>query len=41
VGYSPGPEAYQGDAYEVSLSKPAPEWHMIFVEKAKEIIKKL
>jgi hypothetical protein len=41
VGYSPVPEAYEGDAYEVSLSKLAPEWHKIFEDKALEIIKKL
>jgi hypothetical protein len=41
VGYSPVPEAYEGDAYEVSLSKLAPEWHKIFEDKAMEIIKKL
>ena len=41
VGYSPTPDAYNGDAYEVSLSKLAPEWQKIFEEKALEIIKKL
>jgi hypothetical protein len=41
VGYSPTPEAYGGDAYEVSLSTLAPEWQKIFEEKALEIIKKL
>jgi hypothetical protein len=41
VGYSPTPEAYNGDAYEVSLSRLAPEWQKIFEEKALEIIRKL
>jgi hypothetical protein len=41
VGYSPTPDAYSGDAYEVSLSKLAPEWEKIFVEKAMEMLKKL
>ena len=41
VGYSPTPDAYAGDAYEVSLSKLAPEWQKIFEEKALEILKKL
>ncbi len=41
VGYSPTPDAYSGDAYEVSLSKLAPEWEKIFEEKAMEILKKL
>jgi hypothetical protein len=41
VGYSPTPDAYNGDAYEVSLSALAPEWQKIFEEKALEIIKKL
>jgi hypothetical protein len=41
VGYSPTPDSYNGDAYEVSLSKLAPEWQKIFEEKAIEIIKKL
>lgn len=41
VGYSPTPDAYNGDAYEVSLSTLAPEWQKIFEEKALELIKKL
>jgi hypothetical protein len=41
VGYSPTPDAYSGDTYEVSLSKLAPEWQKIFEDKAMEIIKKL
>jgi hypothetical protein len=41
VGYSPTPEAYDGDAYEASLSTLAPEWQKIFEEKALEIIRKL
>jgi hypothetical protein len=41
VGYSPTPDAYNGDAYEVSLSKLAPEWQKIFEDKAIEILKKL
>ncbi len=41
VGYSPTPDAYSGDAYEVSLTKLAPEWEKIFEEKAMEILKKL
>ncbi len=41
VGYSPTPDAYNGDAYEVSLSRLAPEWQKIFEEKALEILKKL
>lgn len=40
-GYSPTVDAYDGDAYEVSLSKLAPEWQKIFEEKALEIIRKL
>jgi hypothetical protein len=39
--YAPTNDAYAGDAYEVSLSKLAPEWQKIFEEKALEIIKKL
>lgn len=41
VGYSPTRDAYDGDAYEVSLSVLAPEWQKIFEDKAAEIIKKL
>ena len=41
VGYSPTRDAYNGDAYEVSLSKLAPEWQKIFENKALEILKKL
>ena len=41
VGYAPTPDAYAGDAYEVSLSRLAPEWQKIFEEKALEIIRKL
>lgn len=41
IGYSPTPDAYSGDAYEVSLSKLAPEWEKIFVEKAMEMLRKL
>ena len=41
VGYSPTPDAYAGDAYEVSLAKLAPEWIKIFEEKALEMVKKL
>lgn len=41
VGYSPTPDAYNGDAYEVSLSTLAAGWQKIFEEKALEILKKL
>lgn len=41
VGYSPTTDAYSGDAYEVSLSKLAPEWEKIFIEKALAMLKKL
>jgi len=41
VGYSPTIDAYNGDAYEVSLSKLAPEWQKIFEDKALEILEKL
>jgi len=41
VGYSPTPDAYGGDAYEVSFSKLAPEWQKIFEDKAIEILRKL
>lgn len=41
VGYSPTSDSYDGDAYEVSLSKLAPEWQKIFEDKAIEIIGKL
>lgn len=41
VGYSPTSDAYDGDGYEVSLSKLAPEWQKIFEGGLVEIIKKL
>jgi hypothetical protein len=41
IGYAPTTDAYDGDAYEVSLSGLAPEWQKIFEEKAMEIIGKL
>lgn len=41
VGYAPTADAYDGDAYEVSLSVLAPEWQKIFEEKVTEIINKL
>ncbi len=41
VGYAPTRDAYNGDAYEVSLSGLAPEWQDIFEEKALDIIKRL
>lgn len=41
VGYSPTPDAYSGDAYEVSGSDLAPEWQKIFEEKAYDILNKL
>ena len=41
VGYSPTPDAYDGDAYEGSLSKLAPEWQDIFEKKVFEILNKL
>jgi len=41
VGYSPTPEAYNGDAYEGSLSRLAPEWQDIFETKVLEILTKL
>jgi len=41
VGYAPTVDAYDGDAYEVSLSVLAPEWQQIFEKRALEIIRKL
>ena len=41
VGYAPTHDAYSGDAYEVSLSRLAPEWQKIFEDKAMEIIRRL
>jgi len=41
VGYLPTADAYEGDAYEVSLSVVAPGWQEIFEKKAMEIISKL
>jgi len=41
VGYSPTSDAYDGDAYEVSLSGLDPQWQKIFESKALEIIRKL
>ena len=41
VGYAPTRDAYDGDAYEVSLSRLAPEWQEIFEKKAIEILRKL
>jgi hypothetical protein len=39
--YAPTADAYDGDAYESSLTKLAPEWQKIFEQKALEMIKKL
>ena len=39
--YAPSSDAYDGEAYEVSLTKLAPEWQKIYEGKALEIIKKL
>ena len=39
--YAPTSDAYDGEAYEASLSKLAPEWQQIYEEKALEIISKL
>ncbi len=36
--YAPTSDAYDGEAYEVSLSKLAPEWQKIYEEKALEIL---
>ena len=41
VGYSPTVDAYDGEAYEVSLSRLAPEWQNIYEDKVLEIINKL
>jgi len=41
VGYSPTLDAYDGDGYEVSLSKLAPEWQEIFEDKVMKIINKM
>lgn len=41
VGYSPTRDAYDGDGYEVSLSKLAPEWQEIFEDKVLKIINKI
>jgi len=41
VGYSPTPDAYNGDAYEGSLSKLAPGWQDIFEKKVSEILNNL
>lgn len=41
VGYSPTRDAYDGDGYEVSLSKLAPEWQEIFEDKVSKIINKM
>jgi hypothetical protein len=41
VGYAPTSDAYDGDAYEISHARLAPEWQKIFEHKALEIIGKL
>jgi len=41
VGYAATVDAYDGEGYEVSGAKLAPEWQNIFEEKAIEIINKL
>ncbi len=41
IGYAPTSDAYDGEAYEVSGSRLAPEWQKIYEEKALEIISKL
>ena len=39
--YAATEDAYDGDAYEVSLTKLAPEWQKIFEKKVLELIRKL
>lgn len=39
--YAPASDAYDGEAYEVSLTKLAPEWQKIYEEKALNIINRL
>jgi hypothetical protein len=39
--YAPSSDAYDGEAYEVSCSKLAPEWQEIYENRIMEILKKL
>ncbi len=39
--YAPTSDAYDGEAYEVSLSKLDPEWQEIYENKVMEILNKL
>ena len=41
LGYAPTAEAYQGEAYEDSLTPFAPQWQEIYEAKAAEIIQRL